>query len=33
VHRTKPSFSLPAPEATFDEMVEGCDAVLAGVGD
>jgi hypothetical protein len=33
VHRTKPSFSLPAPDATFDEMVEGCDVVLAGVGD
>jgi hypothetical protein len=33
VHRTKPSFSLPAPDATFDELVEGCDAVLAGVGD
>jgi hypothetical protein len=24
---------LPAPDATFDEMVEGCDVVLAGVGD
>ncbi|HEU0074644.1 MAG TPA: hypothetical protein VFS30_11620 [Dehalococcoidia bacterium] len=33
VHRTKPSFSLPAPDATFAEMVEGCDVVLAGVGD
>jgi len=33
VHHTKPSFSLPAPEATFDELVENCVAVLAGVGD
>ena len=33
VHHTKPSFSLPAPDATFDEMVAECDAVLAGVGD
>jgi hypothetical protein len=33
VHRTKPSFSLPAPDATFEELVEGCDVVLAGVGD
>ncbi len=33
VHHTKPSFSLPAPDATLDEMVEECDAVLAGVGD
>lgn len=33
VHHTKPSFSLPAPEPTVDEMVESCDAVLAGVGD
>ena len=33
VHRTKPSFSLPAPEATIDELVESCDVVLAGVGD
>jgi hypothetical protein len=33
VHRTKPSFSLPAPDATLDELVEGCDVVLAGVGD
>jgi hypothetical protein len=33
VHRTKPSFSLPAPDATFEQLVEGCDVVLAGVGD
>jgi hypothetical protein len=33
VHHTKPSFSLPAPDATFNELAEKCDAVLAGVGD
>lgn len=33
VHHTKPSFSLPAPDATVDEMVAECDVVLAGVGD
>ena len=33
VHRKKPSFSHPAPETIVDEMVEACDAVLAGVGD
>jgi hypothetical protein len=33
VHRTKPSFSLPAPEPTFEDLVKECDAVLAGVGD
>ena len=33
VHHTKPSFSLPAPEETFEKMVEECDVVLSGVGD
>jgi hypothetical protein len=33
VHRSKPNFSLPASEATFDELAENCDVVLAGVGD
>ena len=33
VHRTKPSFSLPAPQATVDDMVAACDIVLTGVGD
>jgi hypothetical protein len=33
VHRTKPSFSLPAPQATIDEMAGACDIVLTGVGD
>ncbi|HWC31353.1 MAG TPA: hypothetical protein VG845_14825 [Dehalococcoidia bacterium] len=33
VHRSKPNFSLPASEATFDELVANCDVVLAGVGD
>jgi hypothetical protein len=33
VHRTKPSFSVPAPEATIKELVENCDVVLTGVGD
>jgi hypothetical protein len=33
VHHAKPSFSLPAPEETFEKMVEECDVVLSGVGD
>jgi hypothetical protein len=33
VHRAKPNFSLPAPEATLQELIEQCDVVLAGVGD
>ncbi len=33
VHRTKPSFSHPAPEALFEELIESCDVVIAGVGD
>jgi hypothetical protein len=33
VHYKKPTFSLPAPESTVDEMVQHCDVVLAGVGD
>ena len=33
VHKTKPSFSHPAPDATVEEMVENCDVVIAGVGD
>jgi hypothetical protein len=33
VHLTKPSFSRPAPDELFDEMVENCDVVIAGVGD
>ena len=33
VHRSKPNFSLPASEATFDELAASCDVVLAGVGD
>ncbi|HEX5370992.1 MAG TPA: hypothetical protein VFY10_16430 [Dehalococcoidia bacterium] len=33
LHRTKPSFSHPAPDALFDEMIENCDVVIAGVGD
>jgi hypothetical protein len=33
VHRSKPNFSLPASEATFDELAANCDVVLAGVGD
>jgi hypothetical protein len=32
VHRSKPNFSLPASEATFEELAK-CDVVLAGVGD
>ena len=33
MHRSKPNFSLPASEATFDELAANCDVVLAGVGD
>src|SRR5262245_55330135 len=33
VHHKKPTFSLPAPAAKVDEMVEQCDVVIAGVGD
>jgi hypothetical protein len=33
VHRAKPNFSLPAPDATFQELISQCDVVLAGVGD
>ena len=33
VHRAKPNFSLPAPEATMQELLKQCDIVLAGVGD
>jgi len=33
VHRTKPSFSHPAPDEIVDEMVKNCDIVIAGVGD
>jgi hypothetical protein len=32
-HRTKPSFSKPAPDEIVEEMVENCDVVIAGVGD
>lgn len=33
VHRTKPSFSHPAPDDIVEEMVANCDIVIAGVGD
>lgn len=33
VIRTKPSFSVPAPAETVDEMAATCDVVIAGVGD
>lgn len=33
VARMKPSFSHPAPAEIMDELVAGCDVVLAGVGD
>jgi hypothetical protein len=33
MHRTKPSFSKPAPDEIVTEMVDNCDVVLAGVGD
>ncbi|HWO73343.1 MAG TPA: hypothetical protein VNN21_07270 [Dehalococcoidia bacterium] len=33
VHYKKPTFALPAPQATVDEMAQRCDVVLAGVGD
>ena len=33
VHRTKPSFSHPAPDEIVEEMAASCDVVIAGVGD
>jgi hypothetical protein len=33
IHRTKPSFSHPAPDEIVDELVANCDIVIAGVGD
>ena len=33
VHYKKPTFSLPAPEAKVQEIVQECDVVIAGVGD
>ena len=33
IHRTKPSFSHPAPAEIVDEMSKECDVVIAGVGD
>jgi hypothetical protein len=33
IHRTKPSFPHPAPDALVEEMAENCDVVIAGVGD
>jgi len=33
LHLKKPTFSLPAPEGIFEEMVRECDVVIAGVGD
>ena len=33
IHRTKPSFSHPAPAEIVDEMSKDCDVVIAGVGD
>lgn len=33
LHRTKPSFSHPAPDELVDEMLANCDVVIAGVGD
>jgi hypothetical protein len=33
IHRTKPSFSHPAPDEIVAEMAESCDVVIAGVGD
>ena len=32
-HRTKPSFSHPAPDALVEEIIENADIVIAGVGD
>jgi hypothetical protein len=32
-HRTKPSFSHPAPDELVEEMVGNSDIVIAGVGD
>lgn len=32
-HRTKPSFSHPAPPEIVEEMSQNCDVVIAGVGD
>jgi hypothetical protein len=33
IHRTKPSFSHPAPAEIVEEMSKDCDVVIAGVGD
>lgn len=33
VHERKGNFSLPAPEAVVDKIVESSDVVIAGVGD
>jgi len=33
LHRMKPSFSHPAPDAMREEMLQNCDVVIAGVGD
>jgi hypothetical protein len=33
IARSKPNFSLPAPQEVFDELTAKCDVVLAGVGD
>ena len=33
VHRTKPSFSHPAPPEIVEELSTNCDVVIAGVGD
>jgi len=33
LHRTKPSFSHPAPDDIIEEMVASCDIVISGVGD
>jgi hypothetical protein len=33
LHERKQNFSLPAPDAIVERMVEGADVVIAGVGD
>jgi hypothetical protein len=33
VHRTKPSFSHPAPPEIVEDLAANCDVVIAGVGD
>src|SRR5262245_55720398 len=33
VHHAKSNFSLPAPDATMQDLISQCDIVLAGVGD